>query len=274
MKKILIVFESTRFASSSMNFAIWLNKLQPVMVTGVFLPQTNLASVWSHSAGGGSGSNYIPLMEEVDAEVIQRNIETFSKLCTKNEIEFQVHKDMMDFALPELKRETRFADLLIMESETFYGNVSSDGRNAYLQEAITQSECPIIIIPEITEMPDSLVLAYDGSRSSVYALKQFSYLFPELTSLPALLVYVDGGNDDFPDEDNIEELAVRHYSNLSFLKLDMDPKKYFPAWLSEKKGAMLIAGAFGRSAWSKMFKPGFVTDIINEHLLPVFVAHT
>ena len=272
MKKVIVVFEGTRFATSSVNFAVFLNSLQPVMLTGVFLPQTDLASVWSRSGGGGAGRSFVPLMEEVDAGVIQRNIETFTHLCTTNKVEFSVHKDFMDFALPQLKKETRFADLLIIESETFYANAEPDGRNIYLHEAITQSECPVIVIPENAEAPASLVLAYDGSKSSVYALKQFAYLFPEMTSLPTLLVYVDG-EDDFPDEANIEELTARHYSNLSFLKLDMDPKKYFPAWLSEKKAAMLVAGAFGRSALSKFMKPGFVADVISDHLLPVFIAH-
>src|SRR5215213_7726270 len=185
MKKIIIVFESTRFATSSLNFAVWLNSLQPVLITGVFLPQTDMASIWSRAGGEGTGNNFIPLIEEVDAEVIQRNIETFSKLCRKNEIEFSIHKDVMDFALPQLKMETRFADLLLIESETFYGNVEPDGRTSYLHEAISQSECPIVVIPEKTVVPRSLVLAYDGSRSSVYAIKQFAYLFPEMTSLPA-----------------------------------------------------------------------------------------
>lgn len=274
MKKVIIVFEGTRFATSSFNFALHLNSLHPIVLTGVFLPQTDISSVWSHAPGGGTGNRFVPLMEEVDAEVIQRNVETFSKLCVKNEIEFNVHKDVMDFALPALKRETRFADLLVIESETFYGNVEPNDRNAYLHEALSQSECPIIVIPEQNDSPTSLVLTYDGSRSSVYALKQFAYLFPEMTSLPALLVYVDGGEDDFPDSPNIKELAARHYSNLTFLKLDMDPKKYFPTWLSEKKGAMLVAGAFGRSMLSRLVRPGFVSQIISEHLVPVFIAHT
>jgi hypothetical protein len=274
MKKVLVVFEGSRFASSSMSFAIHLNSIQNIMLAGIFLPQTDISSMWSRSPGAGTGSNFIPLMEEVDAEVIHRNIETFGKLCTQNKIDFTVHKDIMDLALPQLKSETRFADLLLIESETFYGNAAPDARNTYLYEALSQSECPIIVIPEHMVVPQSLVLAYDGSKSSVYALKQFAYLFPEMTSLPTLLVYVDGGEEDFPDKINIEELAARHFSNLSFLKLDMDPRKYFPTWLSEKKESMLVAGAFGRSALSRLFKPGFVADVIGEHTLPVFIAHT
>jgi hypothetical protein len=273
MKKVIIAFDGTGFASSSFQFAVHLNSIQPILLTGVFLPQTDLASLWSRGGGGGTGGAFIPLMEEVEAEVVQRNIETFSKLCVKNNIEFRVHRDVMDFALPELTHETRFADLLLISSESFYSNTGANAQVVYLQEALTQAECPVIVVPGKPEPPASIVLAYDGSRSSVFAIKQFAYLFPELTSLPTLLVYVTEKDDEFPDEVNIEELAARHYPSLSLFKLEIDPKKYFATWISEKKGALLVAGSFGRSDWSRLFRSSFIQHVINEHSLPVFIAH-
>ena len=272
MKKVLIVFDGTQFATGSFNFAVELNTLQPILLTGVFLPQVDFANLWSY-ASGGSGPMFAPLLETVDAEVIQRNIETFSKLCIKNNIEFRVHKDVMDFALPELKRETRFADLLIIGSETFYTNLGAGEKNAYLHEAISQSECPVMVVPEKAEVPGSIVLAYDDSKSSVYAIKQFAYLFPELAARPTLLVYVSENGNDFPNAAYIEELASRHFPDLSFLKLEMDPRKYFSTWMSEKKGSMLIVGAYGRSGFSRLFKASFVSEVVSEHTLPVFIAH-
>jgi nucleotide-binding universal stress UspA family protein len=271
MKKVLIVFDGTHFASGSLNFASGLNRLQPILLTGVFLPQTDLSRLWSYASG--EGSLFVPMMETVDAEVIQRNIETFSKLCVQNNIEFRVHKDVMDFAIPELIKETRFADLLVIGSQTFYADFGSPEQNDYLREAISQAECPVILVPEKAELPSSIVLAYDGSKSSVYAIKQFAYLFPELCSRPVLLVYASGKNENLPDLTYVEELATRHFPDLSFLKLDMIPRKYFSTWMSEKRGAMLVTGAFGRSGFSQLFKSSFASEVIGEHLLPVFVAH-
>lgn len=270
---MLIVFDGTHFATAAFNFAAYLNSLQPILLTGVFLPQTNLANVWSRAGGGGSGSSFIPLIENVEAETIQRNIETFSRLCVKNNIDFRVHKDVMDLALPELKRESRFADVMLISGETFYRNNGEYEQHEYLWEALSEAECPLIVLPDNAVNPASLVLAYDGTRSSVHAIKQFAYLFPELTNLPALLMYVTDKGNEFPDETNIEELAARHYPNLSLLKLELDAKKYFCTWLGEQKGALLVTGAYGRSGWSRLFKASFITDVLNEHLLPVFVAH-
>lgn len=273
MKKVIIAFDGTGFAGSSFDFALYLNSIQPILLTGVFLPQTDLSSLWSHSGGGGTGSSFVPLMEEVEAEVVQRNIETFSKLCVKHNIEFRVHRDVMDFALPELAHETRFADLLIISSESFYSNTAPNAQAVYLQEALKNAECPVIVVPGKAEPTASIVLAYDGSKSSVFAIKQFAYLFPELASLPTLLVYATAEDSDFPDEVNIEELAARHYPNLSLMKLEIEPKKFFATWISEKKGVLLVAGSFGRSDWSRLFRSSFIRKIIDEHVLPVFVAH-
>ena len=58
---------------------------------------------------------------------------------------------------------------------------------------------------------DEIMLAYDGSASSVYAIKQFAYLFTELTSNLTLLTFVARNNEELPHKINIEELAARHY---------------------------------------------------------------
>ena len=52
---------------------------------------------------------YIPAEEvkvaEVDVEEGEKNIERFESLCRKNGIEYRVHKDFTDFAMPGLKKE-------------------------------------------------------------------------------------------------------------------------------------------------------------------------
>ena len=37
--------------------------------------------------------------------------------------------------------------------------------------------------------------------------------------------------------------------------------------------AILVSGSFGRSMFSEMFRKSFVSDVIAEHKLPVFIAH-
>jgi hypothetical protein len=131
-----------------------------------------------------------------------------------------------------------------------------------------------LIVPEHFQFPEKNILAYDGTDSSVYAIKQFAYLFPEFTANKTVLIYArDNDQIAFPDEQNIEELVSRHFSDLTFFKLGIDPKKYFALWLSERKDSILVSGAYSRSSFSMLFKRSFVSEVIREHKIPVFIAN-
>lgn len=273
MKKILIAFDERHFSEGAFAFAQQLNELQPILLTGVFLPQVIYANLWNYTEGI-AGPILIPLVNDEENEVAKKNIQRFKDLCIKNGIDYRVHKDFYDFSLPELRKETRFADLLILGTEVFYENLGTTKMNDYLKDALHTAECPVVVVPEKFYFPKRNILSYDGSASSVYAIKQFIYLFPELCDQKTVLVFV--GNDketEFPEEDYIKELTARHFSDLTLYKLETDPKKYFSTWVNEEKGVILVSGAFGRSSLSQFFKKSFVNEVIAEHKLPIFITH-
>lgn len=274
MKKILIAFDGTNFSEGAFEFARNLNEKQPILLTGVFVPLVNYASLWSYAtASAAVGGPVIPLLEEEEIADVKKNIDRFETLCRKYNIEYRTHRDYNDFAVPELKKETRYADLLIVGSETFYDNISAAGPDAYLNDLLPVAECPILIVPEHFSFPENNVLAFDGSASSVYAIKQFAYLFPELSANSTLLTFIDNNGHPIPDEPYIRELAGRHFSNLTLAKLELPSTRYFSTWVSERKNTLLVSGAFGRSFFSQLFKKSFVSEIIRDHKLPLFIAH-
>jgi nucleotide-binding universal stress UspA family protein len=273
MKKILLAFDGTHFSEGAVKFAAMIHRKGGALRTGVFLPQVNFANLWSYaSAAAGVGTPVIPLLEDEDLEIIQQNIDRFESLCQRYNIPYRVHKDYNDFAVPQLVKESRFADLLIVGCESFYEGVGGEP-NAYLKELLHLSECPVIVVPEQFTPPDSVVLTYDGSASSVYAIKQFAYLFPELTTSKTLLVFVEEEEKTLPEETNIKELVQQHFPDCSVLKVQLPKTGYFSAWVSERQNSMLVSGSFGRSAFSQLFRKSFVSDVIRDHLMPVFVAH-
>ncbi len=273
MKKILMVFEGDRFSEGAFAFAQRLNELQPILLTGIFLPQSKVKSLWSYAQ-----ALITPLTgsDEVvsDDKAIQKNLEDFTTRCTKAGIRFSIHKDYYDFALLQLKRESLYADLMIIGSEVFYNNDGKELQEDYLQDALHGMKCPVIVVPENYSFPASIILSYDGSEDAIYAIKQFAYLLPELTVLDTMLVYAGVSKDEeIPDQPLIQELAERSYPNLTICKLDVDIKKEFTSWVLNKTSAMLVSGAFGRSGLSMMLKKSFVNDIVAAHKLPVFIAH-
>jgi nucleotide-binding universal stress UspA family protein len=273
MKKVLLAFDGINFSEGAIEFARQMNQNSPLLLTAVFLPQVDYANLWSY-AQGKSGNLFIPLLEDDDAETIQKNIDRFETLCRKYNVEYRVHKDLTDFAIPALKNETRFADLLIIGSQSFYSGTDADFPSESLKDVLHMAECPVVIVPEKFIFPKNNVLTYDGGDDAVYAIKQFAYLFPEFCTNSSLLVYAsENPEKQLPDIGNIEELVCRHFPDLSITKLQINAKKYFAAWIADRKAAILVTGSFSRSALSQAFHKSFITDVISEHRLPVFIAH-
>jgi nucleotide-binding universal stress UspA family protein len=272
MKKVLIAFDGTQFSEGAFEFARNLNTRQPILLVGAFIPQVSYANLWSY-AGAMAGPSFVPLLETEDTEIVQKNIARFEDLCQKNGIACKVHKDFHDFALPELKRETRFADLLIISSEKFYENLAGEDPSEYMKDALHASECPVVVVPERFDFPSRNILAYDGSDSSVFAIKQFAYLFPELSANETMLVFSNDKESKLPYEHYIEELASQHFNDLSILKLDIHPRREFHNWICENRNAILVSGSYGRSFFSQIMRKSFVSEIIAEHRLPVFTTH-
>jgi nucleotide-binding universal stress UspA family protein len=273
MRNIIIAFDGSQYSEGAMAFARKMNYAERITITGLFLPQTIFSNLWSY-ADSGSGAAFIPLIESDDSAQINENIARFEQECKKYNIRYKVKKEFFDLAIPELQKETRFADLVILGSESFYTQVGREHSNEYLRDALHSSECPVIVVPEVYTYPEINILAYDGSESSVFAIKQFMYLFPEFAEQPTILVSIRVPATDYTkNTDNIHALVSDHFSNLSFMNLNIDAEKYFSTWLSEKKGSILVCGAYSRSLLSQLFHQSFVEDVIIDHKIPVFISH-
>jgi len=55
---------------------------------------------------------------------------------------------------------------------------------------IGSAQCPVVIAPSANTVVDEIVFCYDGSPSSLFAMKQFTYLLPELTDTKGTIVQV------------------------------------------------------------------------------------
>lgn len=267
-----MLLDGEHFSKGAFDFARRLNEVQPILLTGIFLPSVDYTEVMVYYLGGMAGPLYMPAAQ-MDPDAMQKNVQKFKELCVKNNIEHRVHTSIMGSIIDGVKKETRYADLLLVSSETFYSNLGRLSQEEYLNDTMHHAECPVIVLPEHYNFPQSAILAYDGGESSVFAIKQFAYLFPELAQLSTVVVYASDKDDKLPDMPYIEELAARHFNDLSFLKLDANAKKYFNTWLADRGSALLVTGSYGRSSLSEFFHKNFVAETISDHKLPIFIAH-
>ncbi len=272
MKKIVIAFDGRHFSEGAFEFVKLLNEKQAVLVTGVFLPVVDYAELL-YSIGGISGPIYYKEVEMEDTGIVLSNIKHFKTKCEHAGIEFRVHQSLDKHVISELKHESRYADLMVVGSELFYENLGNSTQDDYIGNVLHKSECPVILIPENYKHPENAILTFDGGASSVYAIKQFSYLLPELIDNKATLVFAGTGSEHIPDLDYVKEYVSRHYNDLNIFKLQVNPELYFNTWLMDHSNSILVTGAYGRSAFSEMIKKSFITNVIHDHRLPIFIAH-
>ena len=270
MKKIMLVFHGTNFSEGAFEFANTLNKLQPIVLTAAFIPTVELENSWDYPLAGDARPSMAGRDEELASTIIAR----FKERCLKNNIKYTLHKKNYGLFLPSLKKESKYTDLIIFGSQAFYEDIGTGNINTYLKNALHNIACPVLVVPEKFDFPESIILAYDGTGPSVYAIKQFSYLFPELCNKEALIVYASiDKKDNFADKSQLEELADCHFNDLAFFKLHTVPERYFYEWLSKKKSSILVSGAHGSSSILRMFRRSFVEEVISKYRLPVFIAH-
>lgn len=273
MKKILIAFDNAHFSKGAFEAARFINKSEPIVLVGVFLPAVYYANSFV-AADGASGPFFVPLVESEDIEVVEKNIALFTDMCEKNNIRYVVHKNLPEAVIPSLKLETRFADLMIIGSEMFYRNLGRNKPNEYLRYALHESECPVLLVPERFVPPVANMLAYTDDASSVFAIKEFKLLFPQWCQHKTYLLHAAGKKEDgFPERSYIEEYARTSFTDLELSSVDFDSRKYFATWISEKDAVLLVSGSYSRSEFSEFFKKSFVADVIGEHSAPVFIAH-
>src|SRR6478672_9455822 len=119
MKKIIIPFDGEHFSKGAFSFVKDMQEMNPVLLTGIFLPEIDYARFFFFPTAF-AGPVYMPVLHDFDEEEVEHNVSDFAMECEKNGIEYRVHKDVHDFSIAQLSTESRFADLMIIGSESFY----------------------------------------------------------------------------------------------------------------------------------------------------------
>ncbi len=273
MKKLIIALDGQHFPKGAFELVKEINTETEVLLAGVFLSPVDYSKVLAYT--GMDGISMMPdwLMKNDDDVVVNKNISLYKEACIAAGIEFRVHKDTALNAISSLIEETRFADALLISSDLFYENVSRQQPNFYLEEVLKKSECPVLLVPENYTWPQQVILTYDGSESSVFAIKQFAYVFPELAKKETILLSISQQEDSMPEVELATELISRHFRDLKIQSLHLKHKKDFAEWMQDKPTSFIVMGSFSRSLFSNLFKKSFATDVISNIKMPLFISH-
>ncbi len=263
MKKILMVLHGSDFPEGSFNFISDLNGKSTVLLTALTIPQIVPIENWAAYSAATIGTLH-------DTSV-ETNIKLLHKKCLDNHISYTIQQGSTQPGLPQIVKETRFADLLIASDKTFY---EEDGYTVAqsLRYVLQNAECPVLVVPDNMRVPEQLMFAYDGSESSMFAIKQFSYLFPELKNLNAVLVHMSKDGVDIPYKDHIERWLKGYFPRCSLVTVNYDAAQYFGAEANPYP-TLIVTGSFGRTPLSQWFHPSFADKLISEYKLLLFSDH-
>ena len=272
MKKAILACDGKNFPKGAFEFIKELQLKEPLFVAGVFLHALNFEMM----IPGLFAVTPEPVMEFLknEHEEYENTIKEFRVLCERNALEYSVHEESKEWKIKDLVKESRFADFIAVSANFFRTDFNTPEPNFPLQQIMRQAECPIMVFPEEFSQTDRVVIAYDGSKSAMCALKEFCRIFPELQDKPVKVVFVkDEDSDEIPDMDFLEEYAGRHFTNLTFEKLRFNTKKFFADWAREQNNMLLVCGSYSHSGIADVFRENFAEEVIRTQSNAVFVSH-
>lgn len=278
MQKILVAIDGLKMNPKTLDFACHMGSLTRSKLTAVFLE--NLVAENTLLVKEGYDATYLNWGVDEDApahqtkmELIRKNINVFKDYCGKREIQYDL---LCEEGTPakEIIRQSRFADLLIADVEICFNENYKDGATHFEREILKKAECPVIIAPESFNRIDEIIFCYDGSRSAIYSMKQFDYIFPELRQTKVILIEVTRENNASVTEiEKVKEWLCRRYHNIKVEILHGKPKDELFQYLLQKDNAIFVMGAYGRSSFSRLFKKTAAEKVLKTTNLPVFITH-
>jgi hypothetical protein len=279
MEKILLALDAVHPNKNALEFACYLGRLTKSKITGVFLE--NMEPAVRPVAHQLHSMTTLDWREKENADdrkakqeqVIERNIAMFKESCITRDVNYYVHLDR-GMPLQELVEESRFADILITDAALSLHHQFTGVPSEFVRNLLKAAECPVIIAPEKYEALNELVFTYNGAASSVFAIKQFTYLFPQLCNAKTTIVQVnEEGEWNGTDKFKFKEWLNDHYTNLHFevLKGNTDTKLF--DYLFKKRNMFLVMGAYGRNGLSEFFKKNPADFLMKVVTQPIFIAH-
>ena len=276
MEKILLALDAHQLETNTIDFACFIAKLTNSKLTGVFLEDvlsedvTGLRSSASPTCIGRSG---LSSEEQGDTDLVGHNIKRFKESCLCRETTGLIHRDR-GIPLSEVVEESRFADLIIVDPVTSFSKSDRSIPSRFVKDVLLDSECPVLIAPYSFDGLDKVIFAYNGTSSSVFAIKQFTHLFPGLSDRKAIVVSVNKGEKQSIEQQfKMKEWLKAHYRDVEFVILKGDATDEMFGYLIEKKNAIVVMGAYGRSLLSRFFHPSHARLVVKTVNLPVFITH-
>lgn len=209
---------------------------------------------------------------EVAFERTEQARNHFIEMCNRRGLQFNVHIDSGN-PITEVIKESRFADMILIKSSLSFTAAIEELSGNFVKKVLSKSECPVLVMPDDHQVFKEIYFTYNGGYSSVYAIRQFYYLFPDMRDVPVTVLFVDDSGSAIVHEKEIKELLNAHYTDVTFKILNGDAESVLLIEMLSKKNVIITFGAFGRNNISRLFKRGTADKVLEMVDVPLFITH-
>lgn len=273
MERILLVIGENDLNMPALDFACYLGKVTHSTVTGVVVENIQKPIMTVRSVSVDWKVDEPSSSDAHEQNSIEVTLSRFKDACRKRSVQCRVHRDS-GIPAEEIVFESRFADLIVMDAATSIHKSFEESPTEFAKDILKDAECPVIIAPESFYGLTDIVCTYDGSKSSAFAIKQFSYLFPEFEDKKIILLQVNEDGEWTEDEkQRWTEWSINRYSSIGFLALKGAADEKLFDYLVGRRNSIAVMGAYGRNSVSLFFKRSHADRIIKTMTLPIFISH-
>jgi hypothetical protein len=277
MKKIIAAFDGLKFSESTRDYATYIAKQTNTHLVGVFLDDQLYTSykIYDLLVKDGVSDDKLKKYEAKDTATRDAATANFEKACQKEKLEYTVHHDR-NIAIQELKHESIYTDLLMINSTETLTHYVEKLPTRFIRDLLSDAQCPVMIVPPKYKPIQKIILLYDGEPSSVYAIKMFSYLLPQLKHIDTEVISVTPITTTLhlPDNKLMKEFMKRHYPKAKYTVLKGFAEEEIIKHLKEQsENTLVVLGAYRRGNVSRWFRESMADTLMKKIKLPLFIAH-
>lgn len=278
MNKIIVAFDGSYYSRSALNYALQLGKIDKSVIEGVFLEDLTayhqFSPVFDAPYMVGLAEDVIEELKTENAQNITSNIEQFEEECQKVDMPYIIDRES---GIPSLQllNESKFADLIITGSVTYFSNLSYTVDYNLVSDMLANSHCPVMVVPEENHPVSRVLFAFDGSNSSIFAIKYFIQLFPNLLKDSENYLVHIGKSKDVEDQliNKMKGYFSNHGIEPQIIEVEGGAAEELLHLEKITPNSLMVMGAFGRNVFSRLFKSSIGKRIVKARSVPVFVAH-
>ncbi len=278
MQKIIAAFDGLKFSAGTRDYAIDIARQTNTHLVGVFMDDPGYSSykIYEFISKEGVSAGSLNKFEAKDRSTRDAAAKNFEKACQKEGLEYNIHHDRKT-AIQALKHESIYCDLLVIDTGETLTHYKEKLPTRFIRDLLSDTQCPVLVVPQKYKPVQKIILLYDGGPSSVYAIKMFSYLLPQLKQLETEVISVNPVNTTLhmPDNKLMKEFMKRHYPKAKYVvtKGWAEDEIVRHLKLQQHINALVVLGAYRRGTISRWFRESMADILMKEVKLPLFIAH-